>query len=417
MPGRFDRPPTRPGEPRHHEVGQASVAAPEWVPFRELERRDGQLQRLQQMEDLARFAAGRNATAISERRFNDLLALPFDFLLEKYRRYPIEVTRQGQIISRDLTKFGFLPHRADLRLVNLGRGDLDAAAEWGMLPALPVQPEQIEGMRPFHRREGAHQALATVARLESTAIISNINLLQHQRIHNLYDANTHGRLPDSVSPPQVGDLTEREMTAELRTLVAESHLEGYNERPEQLAERVAFTLLARMGARMAPAFEVFRSDVGEDVLANVDLLARTHDLIGARSWFTGIDITTAMDQRVVVRKQTRLDQQPSPFDLADPETGRSLLARKALVNLRGFDWQHMLKAWEQRRGNTAITPEYFLRFDHRRELAAMAISRLKQLSGEPLYSYESIRKVYESVYGKFDPPGQPFPMPHDTHQP
>lgn len=385
----------------------------ERVPYRELERRDGQLQRLQQMENLARYVAERNAEAVQQRRVDGLLSMPFDFLLEDARRFPIEVTRQGEIVSRDLTTHAFLPHREDLRVVPLTRGDLDAAAEWDMLPALPMEPGEIDKVRPFYRREGAYQALGTVSRLESNVILSVIDRLQHQRIHDLYEANSQRRLAERVEPPSVGDLSEREMTAELRTILRSSRLEQYMERPEQLAERVALTLMARLGSRMVPNYEMFRSDVSEDLLSNVDLLARTHDLVGKRSWITGLDVTIATDQDVIARKQRRLGPAGNLMEMHDPETRHLTQGQKTLLHLRGYDWPHMLQLWEQRRGNTTITPEYFLRYDHRRELASQAIGKLRQLSGDPLYSYESIRQVYTKVYGRFDPPGQHFGVPDE----
>ncbi|HBY73995.1 MAG TPA: hypothetical protein DEG44_04900, partial [Candidatus Kerfeldbacteria bacterium] len=58
--------------------------------------------------------------------------IPFDTVT-----YPVDITRHGKFVSRHPDQFKHLPSRHDVPgIVNLTLGDLDAAAEWDMLPTL-----------------------------------------------------------------------------------------------------------------------------------------------------------------------------------------------------------------------------------------------------------------------------------------
>ncbi len=310
--------------------------------------------------------------------------------------YPVDMTRQGEFVSRHPNQFAHLPSRQEVPgVVKLTLGDLDAAAEWDMLPTL--NPDSRKRPQSNHARQ-------LIEDVKYRAIMRRVfvaRLLLAERIWKRATqlADTGSAWPDI---PVQYEAEHSQNTAQLiRPQVEEALV-----KPGMLAERITFTMAARLGSRVAPPFRPFRARAGVDMNEHVDLLMRVEPP-KAEPTLVGIDVTTKTAPEDVWRKhfvQRDSGRSATTGTLRDPATLDYHLraARSVLATPIGIQWLRVLHQWSDRRAHTTITPEYMLRSDHRVELGERMLGYMRTPDGQDYYSSTMIEKTYRSVYGQWD---------------
>ncbi|EKD78935.1 MAG: hypothetical protein ACD_41C00224G0001 [uncultured bacterium] len=173
-----------------------------------------------------------------------------------------------------------------------------------------------------------------------------------------------------------------------------------------LAERITFTMAARLGSRIAPPFRPFRARAGVDMNEHVDLLLRVEPP-DAEPTLVGIDVTTRSTPEDVWGKhfiQRDSGRSAVSHTLRDPATlERHLPAvRSVLATPHGIDWRYVRTIWSDRRGHTTITPEYMIRTDLRSDLGRRILNHVRSPEGRPYYGAAVTQQTYQSVYGQWD---------------
>lgn len=311
--------------------------------------------------------------------------------------YPVEMTPRGALMSRYPDHFPHLPshHDPSGELVELTLGDLEAAAEWGMQAAL--QPDtrhsihsvrlrqQVENVRYqaiMRRMFLARLLLADQVWKQVTKLVNEQNIPWSQVVE-------HYRAQSVPAKPLTRPMMEKALL-----------------QPGMLAERFTFTLAARLGARSVPPFRVFRARAGVDANEHVDLLLRVEPVRGTPT-LAGIDVTTKQRPELVWAKQSLQESSGHhaiSHTLRDPATlNKHLPARRSVLSTPDIpNWGYLHNLWLRRRGDTAITPECFMRSDHRGELGKRLLAHVREPNGVSYYSKTSIDSIYAAVYGQYD---------------
>lgn len=310
--------------------------------------------------------------------------------------YPVDMTRQGEFVSRHPNQFTHLPSRQEVPgVVKLTLGDLDAAAEWDMLPTL--NPDSRKRPQSNHCRQ-------LIEDVKYRAVMRRVfvaRLLLAERIWKRATQLADGGAAWPDIPAQYEVEPGQAMTQLTRPQVETALV-----KPGMLAERVTFSMAARLGSRVAPPFRPFRARAGVDMNEHVDLLMRVEPA-NAEPTLVGVDITTKQAPEDLWRKyfvQRDSGRSATTGTLRDPATLDYHLraARSVLATPSGIEWLRVLHKWSDKRAHTTITPEYMLRSDHRIELGERILGYVHTPDGQDYYSPTVIQKTYRSVYGQWD---------------
>lgn len=311
-----------------------------------------------------------------------------DYLPFQPQSYPIDITRHGELVSRHPNQFPHLPSRHDVPgVVKLTLGDLDAAAEWEMVPQL---------MPDSQRRPDA----ITVRQLVENVVMQAIMRRFFMARLELGDQLWKGILRDKDAGQPLEAIAQQSYTKPLQCL----DLEQAFERPSLLAERIVFTLGARLGSRMQPPFRAFRARAGVDQFEHIDLLMRVEPQNDTPQ-LVGIDVTRRFLTEEVWGKgqvQQGSGRSASSGRLRDPATlvGYLPINRTVLSTGAGINWRHTATTWKMKRAHTMVTPEFFLRPDQRLHIARRLLAVMKQSDKVPYYTFEAIDHAYQTTYGQ-----------------
>ncbi|MBI4407812.1 MAG: hypothetical protein HY565_04945 [Candidatus Kerfeldbacteria bacterium] len=318
-----------------------------------------------------------------------------EFLPLAVTTYPVDITRRGEFVSRHPDQFKHLPSQHDVPgVVKLTLGDLDAAAEWDMLPTL--NPD-------CRKRPQANRTRQLVEDVKYRAIMRRVFVARLLLGAQVWKQAT--ALADQGVSWQ--DIAARYVVPGNYTKkLTRPTVEGALRHPGMLAERITFTMAARLGSRVAPPFRPFRARAGVDMNEHVDLLLRVEPP-DADPTLVGIDITTrTMPEEVWGKYFLQRDSGRSAMSgtLRDPATLERHLAvmRSVLATPDGIDWRYVLQRWSDRRGHTTITPEYTMRADLRSDLGHRILNHVHTPDNQPYYDATVMNKTYMSVYGQWD---------------
>lgn len=304
------------------------------------------------------------------------------------QNYVVDITRRGEFVSRRPDQFPHIPQRHELPgVVKLTLGDLDAAAEWEMVPELNPTSQ---------RRPEANRLRQLVEDVTYQAVMRRIFLARLHLSSQIWD----GILADRDAGAAWSEVLQHSHTKPLEADTMQHLLV----QPSSMAERIMFTLGARLGSKVQPPFRAFRARAGVDRYEHVDLLMRVEPA-GEAPRLVGIDVThlglpeelwgkSLVQQsggRSAVRGTLR---DPSTLDAHLP-VHRTVVSAKA-----GIEWPRVLAEWQHKRAHTMVTPEYFLRPDQRIYLARRLLAVMKQTDEVPYYTFEGIDQAYQATYGQ-----------------
>ncbi len=297
--------------------------------------------------------------------------------------YDLQISPDGELFTTDIAAHPHLAdHQKDTGRLPLTVGDLDAAAQWGMLPKL-VTAEQQPAQETQRARLLINRLIYDTLARRSNA---EAKLYQNQVWE---DMKRHGfdREPQDIVRPVTAEMVEQALT---------SH--------GALAERIAATTLARIGSRCDPPLRVFQANAMQDERLHVDLLARV--ITDGSPWVVGIDITTSLDPQNLQTKRNfveRFNGKQHKDQIHDPITQKGVPLRHALaIWSRIATPASIINTWKQRRGNTMMTPEYLMSSDDRTLLLAVLLSSIRTMDGNPVYDEDHIIDAYRQTYGGFE---------------
>lgn len=309
--------------------------------------------------------------------------------------YPVDMTRQGEFVSRHPPQFQHLPSRQDVPgIVKLTLGDLDAAAEWEMLPTL--NPDS-------RRRPKANHMRQLVEDVTYRAVMRRLFIIRQLLGQQIWDAIKDQR-EKGVSFQDIFHLGT--ISDQFTTHLTRPQVEQALAALSFVGERVVYTMAARLGSRIEPPFRTFRPRAGEDRYEHVDVLMRVEPP-GSDPTLAGVDVTTkqsAQDMWDKHFRQVGQGRSATRGTLRDPANPDHYLPihRSILSAPYGSDWDGLAKRWLQQRGATMITPEYLMLIDHRAVLGRKALLAVRQPDGTPYYTEDAIEKTYRAVYGQYD---------------
>jgi len=121
----------------------------------------------------------------------------------------------------------------------------------------------------------------------------------------------------------------------------------------------------------------------------------------------GLDVTTSTNYDVVYRKKMQASAADPNQTVRDPrDPSRRVPVTFTIVDVPSVDTRSALVNWQRLRGNSAITPEFFLRYDHRRDLVQRAMQRIRRPDGtHPLGEAEKNMDYYLQAYGAHETKG------------
>lgn len=315
-----------------------------------------------------------------------------EWLQEDYRSYTVAMAGRGNLITRALAAHAHMPRKPDVQAVVLTPGDLRAAAEWGAMPQF--DPTQTMASVKPHQRLRLLELMDVVDDAQFRKLSSDMRFAKMQRVRDVFyqtrECHTQGELRECLT-----QLVQKEFNPqELKSFLEESNV---------IAERLALTMIHRLGSRLQPELDVFPSRISTDIYSNVDLIVRY--LHQEKIELIGIDVTTIQQHQAVDRKREhhRIKNRAGE-KLRDPVTEEYQPALFQVLQLSGLHYKYVLNKWRQRRGVTTATPEFGgLRFSDRHDLVRAIHHCLKEKYSKSLYSDEDMIKAYRSLYSQHDP--------------
>ena len=218
--------------------------------------------------------------------------------------------------------------------------------------------------------------------------------------------------------------TSDELKACLQRLIAKrfdpkQDASHFLEEPSVLSERLVWTMLQRLGARLQPNLDVFMARVGTDIFSSVDLIARYEQPAvppdqAAAIELIGIDVTMIRDPEDLKSKQdVHRAKNRGRVRLSDPVTHERPRTVYRVMQFDSINFSQVLTKWRARRGQSTSSPEFEgLTFSDRQSLAREIFQCLVNHRGEPVYTPEAVQQAYRSVYGQHDPEQFQFSLPH-----
>lgn len=360
-----------------------------------LERRDPHIaeNRTQRRAAITQYRA--NETAIQERQFADIQALPLERYLPELQRYPLRVSRHGHLFTNDFKQHYYLPRRRDVpNALAVTTGDLHAAAQWDVLP----QITNLDSLPP-QQLEQTHRLLNE---LELRTLLRHFYIEKH-----LYDdqlLKTTERYAMAHHRRDIAAFMEQADAGKFNAQsVDQAAIADYLTRPSVLAERVAASLLSRVGSHIRPSFKVFSPRAGTDRFKKVDLLAQIQ-ASGAEPWLMGIDITTATQAEVLWEKHLKMIQDQRPQHTTDLVSGQRYLLKRdnAVWPAADFSPHFCYDRWQKQHQQSLATPEYYMRTKDRAAFVENMLRHFVTPENEPLYEPIAIMAAYQAVYGQYD---------------
>lgn len=359
-----------------------------------LEAQDPRTRALSELRARFTYIHEENNRAIEAGQFAALQDYPLDEFPVTIKPYPIRLSRRGSLYTNDLTQHYYLPHRREVpNALIFTVGDLHAAAQWHLIP-------HLENAAEHRNEEYIRNALRAVNDVQYHTFLRMCYTYKHRYDQQLLDVigttqEEEEKWANLMQDAQAGKVLTRDVTPR--------EIEEYLTRPSILAERFVFTLLARLEDRAQPPFTVFQPRAGVERFKKVDLLVRMEPE-GEHPWLIGLDVTTTQSAEVIWGKHIRagaLTRQPTT---KDPLTGETLYlyTRLALWPTPMAQPTECYRQWQQQRGDTAVTPEYFIDPAARRRIAEHLLYNLRRPNDEPLYSDETAAALHTTVYGQFD---------------
>lgn len=303
--------------------------------------------------------------------------------------YPVDITRGGEFVSRHLAQFAHLPTRHDVPgIVKLTLGDLDATAEWEMLPTL--NPD-------CRRRPQANRLKQLVEDVTYRAIQRRLYLIRQLLAQQIWDAVNAQRQQELLNYQQMQATTQLNSTQVETALASSTGI---------VAERTVFTMAARLGSRITPPFRTFRARAGEDRYEHVDILMRVEPPESDPT-LVGIDVTALDSAQDIWRKHYTQQQSGKVAQrgtMRDPARPEQYLPvhRSVLSAAYASDWDHLVPYWSQQRGVSILTPEYVLLKERRVQLGRKILKAVKHPDGTPYYDKAKIDHTYQALYGEYD---------------
>lgn len=360
--------------------------------YRKLEQHDLNIAAVNVQRDRLVDTYQHNRAAIAAGQFHDRQSFAVETIVPNIRHYPIHLSRRGSFYTTDFKANTHLPQRKDIaNAIILNPGDLHAAAQWQMLP-------QLEQPRTPHNDKTNRAAYDVLNEVEFFTSLRTLYTKKQLYGNQLWKVIDTAWLSSEQRQQLLTTATQSVHTKALD----QGSIDAYLTSASVLAERLAFSLLARLGSQLEPHFTVFKPRAGVDRYKKVDLLARTEPT-KAEPWLVGLDITMNHRPETIWQKHLDLMSQPPGLTTADPRTGQGLpLYRDIAV------WPTLARPddcyvrWQQSRGTTTITPEYYMNRAERQEFGENMLGRFCRPSGERLYTNATIDRVYQAVYGQFD---------------
>jgi len=351
------------------------------------------VQELRQRRDSVTAQFERNRQTLRDDPTAEVESYNLETLIPDLRRYPVKLSHGGELYTTDFPNNSHLPRRAEVpSALRLTPGDLHAAAQWGIMLQLELSgkraPQQVQAARAllnFVEYQTALRRLFFEKHVYDDQIWDRIG---HQNDRSL-GSQTMVNLADGFS---IQPVTQEQITA-------------YTERPPVLAERMCFTLLARLGGRSLPPLTVFQPRAGVDRFKKVDILARVEQS-QTEPWLIGIDVTLTNKPKEIWDKYNRTrdaEQVPKRVVTTDPGSGAPLVLQRDIVvwPLQVLP-EEVLRQWEAQRGTTTITPEYMIPPRYRALLSRSLLKRISSPEDNRVYDDEAIAKTYGEMYGAYD---------------
>lgn len=294
-----------------------------------------------------------NAAAIQAGEIAEVRPYPLETLYPEPHFYTPELTRRATWIDRTGQDHPFLEAEKATGVTAITAGDMHAAAEWGMFPVVQyTDKQQRAAQRPGH-------SLRTRA-TELDAVMAQATL------RRLYDLK-HWRLNETWEYLNVFTSTERE---DIQRILGDRNVPDLMDGVSAihsptvsngvLGEKFAFTLLARLGPRMNPACEVFKTRAGVDRIEKLDLLVRYQD--DAES-LQGIDVSVGSSNEQMWAKFLSTQRKDLPTHTKDPVTWQRRKVDRTSLSWPKVEWPTVMEEWRRKRGSSTITPEFFVRPD------------------------------------------------------
>lgn len=334
-----------------------------------------------------RYRSNREALA------DDPSVVPDSYGLESIgpdlRYYGVRLSKRGELFTTDFSAHPHLPRRREVPdALQLTVGDIDAAAQWVMLPKLDVS----------HQRAPQHEQAARLMINRITYETAQRHL--HAEMY-LYRQQIWEKMKSTGQ--SIEGLLVPEMAETIAVPVTSEMIHDHLNQDWVLAERVGATTLARVGSRTQPKLQVFQPSTVEDAMQKVDILARLVDA-NEQPWIAGLDMTNAHSHAVMRHKA--LSMRPNSVrsvSIRDPLTNRKVpLHREVAYWPDQAEILQMMKRWETERGSTMITPEYMMSSDARTRLVAMLLYKICTPTGDHVYNDEAIIKAYQTTYTDYD---------------
>lgn len=358
----------------------------------QLERSDTNIVELRQCREqlLRRFVQNRTAISNGDWAAVEPYQVP-EYIPIHPMEYPVEVSRRGEFISRQPERFSHLPQRADVPgVVRLSLGDLDAGAEWDLFPVMESTDRHRPAANAARDRIEDVRYQAMLRRLYTARGIYGTQVWQAVFTNKDKSKLSWTNFRETLNDTDIQ--TQRLTATDVEKLLMEDNV---------LAERMVFTLAARLGGRATPPFRAFQARAGVDTHEHVDVILRVEPPQQDPT-LVGLDVTMRVDEESLWNKYYRQRGQGRSAvsgTMRDPATlDRHLSVFREILSIpAGIDWKTLMQRWQQRQ-QTMVTPEYLIQSALRERLANRILQQIKAPNGTKYCSDQTSKKLYQQLY-------------------
>lgn len=303
---------------------------------------------------------------------------------EEYTEVGISIARRGGFVTRDVARHQHLARREVMGAVQLTSGDILAGAEWGSLPVFDrsrVKPHQLDELAELDRIcfQVATQRHFALAKTRMSNFLETMDRVTAR--------NPHATIEEVVAAMPSNDYRFARQSDVIRG---------------DEMERLVYTMLARLSSHLEPTFYPEQSAPMEDVLQHTDMA-----LVYEQSdepYFFGLDVTAQTRGQAVWTKYIKMvgyGKEHHSNARTSPILERKLHGYGGIVPVpEQISRGTVMDKWRGRKGDTAITPEYFLTPEERIILAKSMLGNVVDLQESPLYSEDAIKKAVVETYGQ-----------------
>ncbi len=311
-----------------------------------------------------------------------------EYLQTETRYYEVGMNAAGGLIGK-ASDHPHMPSQSD-GTVLFTTGDLHAAAEWDAVPVLSQSDNQPATLQARKEIEVVKYHLAL--RRVYAAYLAYSEQLWNTARHLETTTGLNGEdLLDFVQTTKPGS-TVRLTTARFAEV---------QNRSGTIAERVAFTVGARLGAHLRPSFEIYRAKPEYDTDRKIDIILRVLSS-PQETHLVGFDVTARQlgaELRMKREVQMRANGGSHNTLLRDPATNKKIPAHLDLLKMPNVDWPTMVLYWSKHQLSPTETPEYRMSADHLSTLIDEMLSRMKRADGLEFYNTEKVQRVRSQLYG------------------